>query len=74
MAYKKYKIDTYELSILEFEILQAKLNLSFALNDSQLKLFEEYEKLNSELLKKHESFAFKFATSQLKNNQIKKAP
>lgn len=72
--YDKFKNETYEVSNLEFEIMQAKLNLTFNLNDYQLKLFEQYEMLNLKLLKKNENLAFKFAVNQLKSEQNKKAP
>ena len=72
--YNKLKNDTYEFSNLEFEIMQTKLNLTFVLNDYQLKLFEHYEKLSLELIKKNEEFAYKFAINQSNIKKNKKTP
>ncbi len=68
-SYEKFKHESYELSSVEFEIMQAKLKLVSSLNDKQLKYFEEYDKLTLLLLSKKEHHFLKFAIEQLKKQQ-----
>ena len=65
IKYRSFKNTNYEISNIEFEILQAKLKLSFVLNDEQLKYFEEYDKLNLLLLSKKEYMFMRFILEEL---------
>ena len=67
IKYRNFKNTNYEISNIEFEILQAKLKLSFVLNDEQLKYFEEYDKLNLLLLSKKEYLFMHFILKELKS-------
>lgn len=70
--YEDFKNQTYNLASLEFQLTQAKLNLSIILNNTQLKLFQEYEKLSLTLISKKEFQFIEFAIKELNLNQLKK--
>ncbi len=67
--YEKFKNKTYDLSIIEFELIQAKLNLCQTLSVEQMKLFEEYEKLSINYYSKKESRFIQFAVGNVNIKQ-----
>ena len=67
--YEQFKSESYELTSIEFEILQAKLKLTLSLNDKQLNCFEEYDKLISLFVSKKEFQFLQFVIKQLQIEQ-----
>ena len=65
-SYKNYEKQSYDISSIEFKILQVRLQLSFSMNDKQLQYLEEYDRLTNELLSKKEDQFFQFILNEIK--------
>ena len=65
-SYKNFEKQSYDISSIEFEILQVKLKLSFSMSDEQLKYLEKYDRLTKQLLSKKENKFIQFVLSEIK--------
>ena len=65
-SYKNYEKQSYDISSIEFKILQVRLQLSFSMNDKQLQYLEEYDRLTNKLLSKKEDQFFQFILNEIK--------